>query len=226
MSLQLGVLLSGSGSNLQALIDRMEQGALQASIKLVVSDSPQAFGLKRAERHGIPVRILEPGKHPSRQAHDEAVIRALQAHGVQAVALAGYMRLVSRVFVEAFPGKVLNIHPALLPSFKGLDAQRQAAEYGVRISGATVHFVDEHLDHGPIIIQAAIPVAQGTSGEELKERILGLEHRIYPQAVQWLAENRLQISGGTVWVLSGRKKRGSSEGLGPCLIEPFLEEGF
>jgi phosphoribosylglycinamide formyltransferase-1 len=226
MSLPLGVLLSGGGSNLQALIDRIEQGALQASIRLVVSDNPEAFGLKRAERHGIPARVLEPRGYASRQAHDGAVITALQEAGVRAVALAGYMRLVSRRFVDAFPGMVLNIHPALLPSFKGLEAQKQAAGYGVRISGATVHFVDEHLDHGPIIVQAALPVPPGTGGEALKERILALEHRIYPQAVQWLAEDRLRVAGGAVSLLAGEKGRAEIAGLEPCLIEPFLEEGF
>jgi phosphoribosylglycinamide formyltransferase-1 len=136
------------------------------------------------------------------------------------------MRLVSRHFVDAFPGMVLNIHPSLLPSFKGLEAQRQAAEYGVRISGATVHFVDEQLDHGPIIVQAALPVAPGTGGEALKERILALEHRIYPQAVQWLAEDRLRVANGKVSLLPAGRARSEIEGLEPCLIEPFLEEGF
>jgi phosphoribosylglycinamide formyltransferase-1 len=226
MSLPLGVLLSGGGSNLQALIDRIEQGALQASIRLVVSDNPKAFGLQRAERHGIPTRVLKPEAYASRQGHDEAVIAALGESGVRAVALAGYMRLVSRHFVDAFPGMVLNIHPSLLPSFKGLEAQRQAAEYGVRISGATVHFVDEQLDHGPIIVQAALPVAPGTGGEALKERILALEHRIYPQAVQWLAEDRLRVANGKVSLLPAGRARSEIEGLEPCLIEPFLEEGF
>ena len=226
MSLPLGVLLSGGGSNLQALIDRIEQGALQASIRLVVSDNPKAFGLQRAERHGIPTRVLKPEAYASRQGHDEAVIEALGEAGVRAVALAGYMRLVSRHFVDAFPGMVLNIHPSLLPSFKGLEAQRQAAEYGVRISGATVHFVDEQLDHGPIIIQAALAVGQGIGGEDLKERILRLEHRIYPQAVQWLAEDRLRVADGKVSLLPAGRARAEIEGLEPCLIEPFLEEGF
>ncbi|MFO8032163.1 MAG: phosphoribosylglycinamide formyltransferase [Desulfohalobiaceae bacterium] len=226
MTLKLGVLLSGSGSNLQAVMDRIDQGALQAEIGLVLSDNDQAYGLTRAKAGDLPTRTIWPGNYTTRLEHDLALVQALKESQVEVVLLAGYMRLVSKEFVQAFPGGVLNIHPGLLPAFKGLQAQKQAAEYGVKLAGASVHFVDEHLDHGPLIIQACLPVHQGEDGPSLAQRILRLEHRIYPQAVQWLAESRLDIKGRHVYLQDVSKQQADIQDLGPCLINPGLEEGF
>jgi phosphoribosylglycinamide formyltransferase-1 len=226
MSLPIAVLISGGGSNLQALIDRIEQGALQAQIQVVVSNVPGVKGLERAAARGIAIRVLARSDYASRKAHDQAIIRTLQDFGVQAVCLAGYMRLVSREFVQSFPHRILNIHPSLLPSFPGLHAQKQAAEYGVRLSGATVHFVDQELDHGPVVIQAAVPVYPDDDQETAAERILTIEHRIYPQAVQWMAEGRLRIDQGRVHLLSSHSSPADTSSLPPCLINPGLEIGF
>jgi phosphoribosylglycinamide formyltransferase-1 len=179
--LHIGVLLSGSGTNLQAIIDAIARHDLHASIQVVISNRPDAYGLTRA-----------------RQSHLPAVV--LQDHHVELVVLAGFMRLLSPFFVRMFPQKILNIHPALLPAFPGTHAQRQALQYGVRISGATVHFVDEEVDHGPIVIQAAVPVYPDDTEASLSARILTQEHLIYPQAIQLFAEGRLEIRGRFVVV--------------------------
>ena len=226
MSLSIGVLLSGGGSNLQAVIDRIEQGVLGADIRLVLSDSPGAGGLRRAERHGLETKVLQPQEFGDRREHDRAMVRSLREAGVEAVLLAGYMRIVSWDFVQAFPGAILNIHPSLLPAFPGLHAPRQAAGYGVRIAGASVHFVDEYMDHGPLVVQAALPVPQEADGEDLAEHILRLEHRIYPQAVQWLAEGRLRVRQGRVTLERSGEPLADTQELGPCLIQPPLERGF
>ncbi|MFO7875521.1 MAG: phosphoribosylglycinamide formyltransferase [Desulfovermiculus sp.] len=226
MPLPIAVLISGGGSNLQALIDRIEQGVLDARIQLVVSNVPKVKGLQRATQHGITTRVVPQSEYASRQAHDRAIIGILRDFGVQAVCLAGYMRLISPEFVQAFQNRILNIHPSLLPSFPGLHAQQQAAEYGVRISGATVHFVDQDLDHGPIIIQAAAPVYAGEQEDQVSRRILQLEHRIYPQAVQWLAQDRLQIQNGCVHLTLAGHQFVDPASLPFCLINPGLETGF
>jgi phosphoribosylglycinamide formyltransferase-1 len=226
MPLCLGVLLSGSGTNLQAIIDRIEEKILEARIAVVISNVPGVGGLERARKHGLQTRTIDHRGFDTRQEHDAALISCLREHGVQAVCLAGYMRLVSSSFVQAFPGRILNIHPSLLPAFKGVHAQDQAARYGVRISGATVHFVDEHLDHGPIIIQGAIPVASHESGDELSARILEIEHRIYPQAIQWLAQDRLRIEQGRVFLEPMKGQALPALVHGQQLISPGLESGF
>jgi phosphoribosylglycinamide formyltransferase-1 len=226
MSLPIAVLISGGGSNLQALIDRIEQGTLWARIQVVISNLPGVKGLERAKKHGIPCNVIPESEYPSRQAHDQAIIAVLQKFHVQAVCLAGYMRLIGPEFVQTYPQKILNIHPSLLPSFPGLQAQRQAFEYGVRFSGATVHFVDQELDHGPIIIQAAVALHPEEGPEKAAQRILALEHRIYPQAVQWLAEDRLYIDKGRVHLLSTQRPAAETSTLPPCLINPHLEAGF
>ena len=226
MTLPLAILASGSGSNLESIARRIEQGVLDARIKLVLSNKPGTRGMERAEALGLPVRVEDHKAYPDRASHEEAVIAAIREHGAEAVILAGYMRLVSREFVRVFSGKVLNIHPSLLPGFRGAHAQRDAAEYGVRISGATVHFVDEHMDHGPVIIQAAVPAAPEDDEDSLAGRILALEHRIYPQAVQWLSRGRLQVRQGRVY-LDDAPQPVTEEGPGgPCLISPGLERGF
>ncbi len=226
MALKLGVLLSGSGSNLQAIMDRIEQGSLQAEIALVLADNDKAYGLNRAKAGDIPARVILPGNYKSRLEHDLALVQALMENRVQVVLLAGYMRLVSKEFVQAFPRGVLNIHPGLLPAFKGLQAQNQAAKYGVKLAGASVHFVDEDLDSGPLIIQACLPVLQGEDSHGLAQRILRLEHRIYPQAVEWLAEDRLALEGRHVYLQDISRPGANIQDLEPCLINPGLEEGF
>ncbi|MCM0754761.1 phosphoribosylglycinamide formyltransferase [Desulfovibrio aminophilus] len=226
MPLSLAVLVSGGGSNLQSLIDRIEQGVLDAEIKLVVSNKPEAYGLVRASEHGIPTRVVAHADHPSREAFDTEVLRAIEAHQAEAVILAGFMRILTPGFVQSFPRRLLNIHPALLPSFPGAHGQRDAADYGVRISGCTVHFVDEIMDHGPVIIQAAVPAEPGEGGDALAARILRLEHRIFPQAVQWLAEGRLGMEDRHVRLAPAKRPLADLSDLGPCLVNPPLEQGF
>ncbi len=200
MGLNLGVLASGSGSNLQAIIDAVSGGRLPVSLRAVISDNPDAFALKRAEKAGIQTRVVTPAPGAPREAHDEKVVAALKEMGADAVALAGYMLMVTPVLLKAFPGRVVNIHPALLPAFPGLHVQAAALMHGVKFSGCTVHFVDEGMDTGPIIIQAVVPVRDDDTEETLAARILREEHRIYPQALKYLAEGRLKVTDGRVTV--------------------------
>jgi phosphoribosylglycinamide formyltransferase-1 len=200
--LSLGVLISGSGTNLQAIIDAIERGELNAVIRVVISNRADVYGLTRARHHGLPAVVIPHKDFPSREAFEAEVAKVLQEHGVELVVLAGFMRLLSPFFIRAFPQRIMNIHPALLPAFPGTHAQRQALEHGVRIAGATVHFVDEEVDHGPIIVQAAVPVYPDDTEESLSARILAQEHRIYPQAIQLFAEGRLEIQGHKVVVRS------------------------
>ncbi len=226
MSLPIGVLISGTGTNLQAIIDKIEQGILDAKIKVVISNNPSAFGIKRAKDHNIPCEVIDHRKFPSREDHEKRVVEVLESSGAQVIVLAGYMRLLSKFIINKFSNRILNIHPSILPSFKGIEAQKQAFDYGVKISGATVHFVDEHLDHGPIIIQSAVSVLDNDY-ISLANRILKTEHRIYPQAIQWIAENRIKIVGRKVEVKDlGKKKFADISDLQPCIINPPLEEGF
>lgn len=226
MALSIGVLLSGGGSNLQSIIDHVQKGALEAEIRLVLSNEPGAGGLERAKKQGIRTEAVDHRSYALRTDHDRALLRILGEAGVEVVCLAGYMRLVSGLLVQAYPNRILNIHPALLPSFPGLNAQQQASTAGVRLSGATVHFVDEHLDHGPIIIQAAVPAFAGEGRDDLARRILALEHRIYPQALQWLAKDRLRVEEGRVHLLPDPDRQAHSNRLESALVNPPLEEGF
>jgi phosphoribosylglycinamide formyltransferase-1 len=196
--LALGVLASGRGSNFQAIIDEIEAGRLRASLKLLIVDDPQAFAIERAKKHSIEYLCLQPMAFSSKDAFFSTIVDELKTRGVQLVILAGFMRIVRRPLLDAFPHQVMNIHPALLPSFPGLHGQKQALEHGVRISGCTVHFVDEGMDTGPIIIQAAVPVSPDDTEETLSERILKLEHRIFPEAIRLYAEGRLRVEGGLV----------------------------
>ena len=196
--LKIAVLASGSGSNLQAIIDEIKSGFLPIELALVLSDKPQAYALQRAEAAGVPTKVLLPADFASREDYDAELVRLLKASGAEAVALAGYMRLVTPVFLQAFPHRVLNIHPALLPSFPGLHGQRQAFEYGVKVAGCTVHFVDEGMDSGPIILQAPVPVLEDDDADSLAARILEQEHIIYPLALRLLAEGKLLIEGRRV----------------------------
>jgi len=193
--LPIGVLISGSGTNLEAIIDAIESGKLDARIEIVVSNRADAYGLVRANNHGLATQVLDHKRFPSREAFDQAVVEILRGRGVDLVVLAGFMRLLSPVLVKAFSNRIMNIHPALLPSFPGLHVQKRALEHGVRFSGCTVHFVNEECDEGPIIIQAVVPVLQADTEESLAARILEQEHRIYPRAIQLYSEGRLRVEG-------------------------------
>lgn len=196
--LPVGVLVSGSGTNLQALLDACGQPDFPARIAVVLSNNPVAFALERARRAGVPAQVLEPRSFPDREAFDAALAQALEHHRVELVCLAGFMRLLGPAFLRRFPGRVLNIHPALLPAFPGLHAPRQALAHGVRLSGCTVHFVDEGTDTGPIIAQAAVPVLPGDDEAALARRIQAEEHRLYPLVLRWVAEGRVRLEGRTV----------------------------
>ena len=195
-----GALISGAGTNLQAIIDRIAAGRLDCTLHLVISNRPGAPGLARAEAARVPTRVIDHRGFAAREDFDRAVVQALRDAGVELVVLAGFDRLITPVFIEAFPNRIMNVHPALLPAFKGLHAQRQALEYGVRIAGASVHFVDQHTDHGPIIVQGAVAVSPDDTEETLRDRILAVEHEIYPTAIQLFAEGRLSVSGRRVVV--------------------------
>ncbi|HUK29773.1 MAG TPA: phosphoribosylglycinamide formyltransferase [Candidatus Acidoferrum sp.] len=198
MTKRIGILLSGRGSNFEALADSIAAGRLPgAEIAIVISNRDGAPGVERARERGIPVRVI-PSKGLEREAYDKLVVAALQEAGVELVCLAGFMRLLSPFFVAAFRGRILNIHPSLLPSFPGLEAQRQALEYGVRFAGCTVHFVDENLDAGPIVLQAIVPVLDGDTPETLSARVLKEEHRVYTEAVRLVLEGRYRIEGRRV----------------------------
>jgi phosphoribosylglycinamide formyltransferase 1 len=195
MNRRFAVLISGRGSNLQAIIDAIQTGRLDASIVVVVSNRPEAQGLARARAAGIETLVLETKAYSDRGAYDRAIAGALREREVELVCLAGYMRLVGPPLLEAFPNRILNIHPSLLPCFRGLDAQRQALEHGVRVSGATVHFVTADLDDGPIVLQAAVPVLEADTVESLAARILVEEHRIYPEAIGIVLDGRWRLDG-------------------------------
>jgi len=194
---RLGILISGRGSNMLAIGEAIAAGRVDATIAIVISSRPGAPGLERAAAAGIPTSVVSPKDHPSREACDAAIVALLRQHGVELVCLAGYMRLVTPGFVEAFPNAILNVHPSLLPAFPGLDAQHQAWEHGVRVSGATVHFVTAELDAGPIVMQSAVPVEDGDTADALAARILVEEHRIYPAAIARV------LAGG--WRIDGRR---------------------
>jgi phosphoribosylglycinamide formyltransferase-1 len=196
---KLGVLVSGRGSNLQALIDAARRGELGGEIAVVVSNVETALGLERARQAGIPA-VFRDHRGKRREAYDAEIVEILSAHQVDLVCLAGFMRLLSPVFVRAFPGRIVNIHPALLPAFPGLDAQRQAWDHGAKVTGATVHLVDEGLDSGPIVAQEAVSVLPGDTPDTLAARILEAEHRLYPRAVRLLLESRCRVEGRRVIV--------------------------
>jgi phosphoribosylglycinamide formyltransferase 1 len=198
MKKRIGVLLSGRGSNFEALAESVATGKIPgAEIVVVVSNQLDALGLKRAQERGIPAKLI-PSKGLQREAYDRQVVAVLQEHKVDLICLAGYMRLLSPFFVSTFPQKILNIHPSLLPSFPGLEAQKQALEHGVKFAGCTVHFVDENLDAGPIILQAVVPVLDDDDEHALSQRILQEEHRIYSEAVKFILEGKWRLQGRRV----------------------------
>lgn len=204
---RLGVLASGRGSNLQAIIDAIEGGSLSARVAVVVSNKRDAQALDRTRRHGAPAVFVDPkpfaGRPDGREAYDHALLEVLHKHEVELVLLAGYMKIVTPVLINAYPDRMMNIHPSLLPSFPGLEVQQKALDWGVKLSGCTVHFVTENVDEGPIIIQAAVPVMDDDTADTLSARILAQEHRIYPKAVQLFAEGRLIVTGRRVRIRGG-----------------------
>jgi phosphoribosylglycinamide formyltransferase-1 len=192
----LGVLVSGTGTNLQAILDAIASSKLDARIGVVVSNVPGAKALQRAQDAGVKTAVVDHTQYSDRRAFDAAVVEALRAHGVELVVLAGFMRLVTDVLLDAYPMRIVNVHPALLPAFTGLHAQRQAIDYGVRVSGVTVHLVDAGTDSGPIVAQTAVPVHEGDDEETLRKRILKEEHALLPRVLQWFAEGRVTVEPG------------------------------
>ncbi len=224
MTLKLAVLASGNGSNAQAMLDLAAKGVLDADIRLVLCNRPGAGVLDRAARAGIPSLCLDHTSFPSREVFDQAMIAAIRDAGADTVALAGFMRLLTPGFIRAFPQRILNIHPALLPAFPGTHGIEDALAWGVTLAGCTVHFVDEIMDHGEVIIQAAVPVRTDEPEEVFRNRIHALEHRIYPQALQWLAKGRLSVHERRVYL--------TPADVAPAVVDPQtliwppLEEGF
>jgi len=196
----IGVLASGRGTNLQAIIEAIEDGKIEGEIKIVMSDHPDACALKRAQQYLIDTRYIDFKEFNNREDYDKEIIKTLKEKKIDLVVLAGYMRILSPYFIRTYKNKIINIHPALLPSFPGLHAQEQAVEHGVKISGCTVHFVDEGIDSGPIILQKTVEVSDDDTEESLAEKILKEEHQIYPRAIQLFSQGRLMIKGRRVFI--------------------------
>ncbi len=199
--LQLAVLASGRGSNLQAIMEAIEKGQVKAEIRVVISDKRDALALEKAEKQGIPANYVNPREYSGKEAFEEAILKLVRDFSCECIVLAGFMRILSPFFVREAGIPILNIHPSLLPSFQGLHAQRQAIDYGVRYSGCTVHFVDEGVDTGPIIMQAVVPVYPDDDEDTLAQRILVEEHRIYPQVIELLGQGRIKREGRKVILL-------------------------
>lgn len=198
---KIGVLASGRGSNLQAIIDSIENGYLKAEICVVVSDIGDAYALERARKHGIKSFHVDPKRFGSKDLYEEEILRILKNNNIQLILLAGYMKILGKTLLTAYKNRILNIHPALLPAFPGLHAQEQAFRYGVKVAGCTVHFVDEELDCGPIILQKCVEVKEDDTDQTLTERILEQEHKIYPEAVKLFVGNKLRIEGRKVKII-------------------------
>jgi len=192
--MKIGVLISGRGSNLSAILDAIEQKKLDAEVCLVISNKANAAGLLRAQAAGVPTRVIAHGDYPDRESFDAAMVAALREAGVEWIVLAGFMRIVTRVLLDAFPMRVINIHPSLLPAFPGVDAQAQALAYGARITGCTVHFVDTGTDTGPILAQAAVPVLEDDDRDRLAARVLEHEHALLVRALGWIAEGKVEVT--------------------------------
>jgi phosphoribosylglycinamide formyltransferase-1 len=198
MMKRIAVLASGRGSNFQAVVDAIGAGTIPARCVALITDNPKAYAIERAQKAKIPVVVVDYASFPSREVYERALISAMQQQDADLFVLAGYMRILGKGIVHAFSGKMVNIHPALLPSFTGLHGQRQAFEYGVKVAGCTVHFVDEHLDCGPIILQKCVPVLETDDEDSLAERILDQEHIAFPEAIRLFCEDRLVIDGRKV----------------------------
>ncbi|WP_457625393.1 phosphoribosylglycinamide formyltransferase [Persephonella sp.] len=210
------VLISGRGSNLQAIARAYSEGKIKGKIKLVISNKEKAKGLKIAREFGIKGEFIDPSAFKNREEYDIHLVERIKKENPDLVVLAGYMRILSDYFIESFEGKLVNIHPSLTPAFKGLKAQKQAIDYGVKFSGCTVHFVTKDLDAGPVIVQAVVPVALEDTEESLTEKILAYEHRVYPQVIKWISEKRVRISGRQVIVEGAR--------YGTLPVNPALED--
>ncbi len=215
--LPIGILASGTGSNFDAIAEAIEEGRLAAEIRLLVCNRPQAPVLARAASRGIESVTVEHGRFADRGSFERELVDLFEGAGVELVAMAGFDRVITPVLISAFKDRLINIHPALLPAFRGEDAQRQASDHGVRLSGATVHLVDEEVDHGPIIVQVAVPALPGEDPELLRERILAQEHRIYPWAIQLFAEGRIRVAGRMVSI------DGAAAPAGAALVSPPIE---
>ncbi len=215
MTLRLGVLVSGGGTNLQAILDAVREHRLSAELRIVVSNKPGVFALERAAKDGVPTRVLSHKDYATREEFDQAMVDALREAGVEWIALAGFMRVLTPVFLRAFEGRIINVHPALLPAFPGVDAQTQAFDHGVKIAGCTVHFVDEGVDQGPIIVQRAVAVRDDDDASSLKTRILEQEHVAYVEALQAIAEGRVSLAtsatGRTIVRVTPRASRSAAE---------------
>lgn len=198
MTKRIAVLASGRGSNFQAVLEAIAAGQIPGTCVALITDNPNAYAIERAQRANVPVTVLDFMSFPSKEAYEAALLAAMQQQRADLFVLAGYMRILGKAIVHAFPGRIVNIHPALLPSFTGLHAQRQAAAYGVKVAGCTVHFVDENLDCGPIILQKCVPVLENDDEDSLAGRILVEEHTCYPEAVRLFCEDRLEIAGRIV----------------------------
>ena len=196
----IGVLVSGSGTNLQAIIEAIEAGKIEGKICIVISDNPDAYAIKRAKKYNIKTQYINYKEFSNREEYDKKIISVLKEKDCDLVVLAGYMKILTPYFINAYKNKIMNIHPALLPSFPGLHVQKKAIDHGVKVSGCTVHFVDEGLDSGPIIIQQVVEVKDDDTEESLAERILREEHRIYPRAIQLFSEGKLIIKGRRVFI--------------------------
>ncbi|WP_408955347.1 phosphoribosylglycinamide formyltransferase [Natroniella sp. ANB-PHB2] len=196
--LKLGVLASGRGSNLQSIIDAVEAGEIEAEVKVVISDNENAQALERATKHQIEAQYVGPEDYSTSNGFEQAIIDQLERYDVELVILAGFMKLLSPYFIKYYQNRIMNIHPSLLPAFKGLHAQQQALDYGVKVAGCTVHFVDQGMDTGPIILQAVVPVKEDDTEDSLATRILEEEHKVYPEAVKLYAEDKLEIEGRKV----------------------------
>jgi phosphoribosylglycinamide formyltransferase 1 len=195
---KLAVLVSGDGSNLQAIIDSIERKELDAHISIVISNTRNAKAIIRAEKHGIKTKFIDPSAHLNNQEYDKALIAKLNESSIDLICLAGYMRILGEEVIQAFENKIVNIHPSLLPAFPGLSAQKQAIEHGVKFSGCTVHFVDSGIDNGPIILQTAVPVYDNDDEDSLSKRIIKQEHYLYPKAIKMIKEHKISLNGRTV----------------------------
>ncbi|MBN1636123.1 MAG: phosphoribosylglycinamide formyltransferase [Deltaproteobacteria bacterium] len=216
--IRLGILVSGSGSNLQAIMDSCVCGDIDGMVAVVISNVEEAYALKRAENYDIPTKVISHEHYPDRVNFDMQLVKTLKEFDVGLVVLAGFMRILTPEFLKHFPGRIMNIHPALLPSFPGLEVRQKAIDHGVKLSGCSVHFVDDGVDTGPIIIQAAVPVYPDDSKEELKDRILALEHKIYPRAIQLFAQGRLDIVERKVFIRDQVKEKTA------YMVNPPLED--
>jgi phosphoribosylglycinamide formyltransferase-1 len=216
--LRIGVLASGRGSNFQSIIDETESQRLKAHMALLITDNPSAFAIERAKKHAIEYLVMMPKDYNSKDDYFAKIAEELKKRDIGLIVLAGFMRIVGKPLIDAFHYRIMNIHPALLPAFPGLHGQRQALKYGVKISGCTVHFVDEGMDTGPIIIQAAVPVFQDDTEETLSERILRYEHKIYPEAIRLFSEGSLEVQGQTVMIKEHVRSDAS-------IVNPPIKEG-